>query len=85
MDWTYNCTLDYAIGTKYVYSDLSFILLGEIAERIRNSPLEVLVKQNMVRLEIHNTSFLPSSDLLYRMAPTEYSCTDYLIQPSANK
>ncbi len=31
MDWTYNCTLDYTIGTKYVYSDLSFILLGEIA------------------------------------------------------
>ena len=28
MKWTYNCTLDYPIGTKMVYSDLSFILLG---------------------------------------------------------
>lgn len=28
MSWTYNCTLDYPIATKYVYSDLSFILLG---------------------------------------------------------
>ena len=28
MDWTYNCSLDYPIATKYVYSDLSFILLG---------------------------------------------------------
>jgi CubicO group peptidase (beta-lactamase class C family) len=34
MDWLYNCTLNYPIGTKYIYSDLSFILLGEIAERI---------------------------------------------------
>jgi CubicO group peptidase (beta-lactamase class C family) len=34
MAWTYNCSLDYPIATKYVYSDLSFILLGEISERM---------------------------------------------------
>lgn len=34
MDWTYNCSLSYPIGTKFVYSDLSFILLGEIVERV---------------------------------------------------
>jgi len=28
MTWTYNCNLDYPIGQKFVYSDLSFILLG---------------------------------------------------------
>jgi len=28
MDWTYNCSLYYPIGTKMVYSDLSFILLA---------------------------------------------------------
>ena len=28
MQWTYNCSLDYPIGSKFVYSDLSFILLG---------------------------------------------------------
>ena len=28
MDWLYNCTLDYPIASAFVYSDLSFILLG---------------------------------------------------------
>lgn len=28
MQWVYMCKLDYPIGTKFVYSDLSFILLG---------------------------------------------------------
>jgi serine-type D-Ala-D-Ala carboxypeptidase len=28
MKWLYNCSLDYPIGSKMVYSDLSFILLG---------------------------------------------------------
>jgi CubicO group peptidase (beta-lactamase class C family) len=34
MDWLYTCKLQYPIGTQYVYSDLSFILLAEIAERV---------------------------------------------------
>lgn len=40
MDYIYNCKLDYPVGTKYVYSDLSFILLGEIAERVLKKPLD---------------------------------------------
>ena len=31
MEWTYNCDLNYPIESKFIYSDLSFILLGEIA------------------------------------------------------
>ncbi len=30
LNWTFNCNLTYPIGTKMVYSDLSFILLGII-------------------------------------------------------
>ena len=39
MDYIYNCKLDYPIATKFIYSDLSFILLGEIAERRMGAPL----------------------------------------------
>ena len=39
MDWVHNCTLDYPIGTAFVYSDLSFILLGEITERVTGKRL----------------------------------------------
>ncbi len=30
LNWTMNCKLDNPVGTKYVYSDLSFIVLGAI-------------------------------------------------------
>lgn len=50
MDWLYNCKLNYTIGTQFVYSDLSFILLGEIAERVLGGPLDELVKNNLRRL-----------------------------------
>lgn len=60
MDWTYNCTLDYPIATKFVYSDLSFILLGEIVERVTGKALEVYAKQMMMEMGMPNTTFLPN-------------------------
>jgi CubicO group peptidase (beta-lactamase class C family) len=60
MDWTYNCTLDYPIATKFVYSDLSFILLGEIVERVTGKALEVYAKQMMMDMGMPNTTFLPN-------------------------
>ena len=76
MSWTYNCTLDYPIATKYVYSDLSFILLGEISERISRKRLEVYSKELMEMMGMPNSTYLPNNDqLLYRIAPAEYSCT----------
>ena len=70
MDFIYNCKLDYPIGNKFVYSDLSFILLGEIAERKMGATLDDYVRVNLNRLEIYNTSFLPDPSLMYKIAPT---------------
>jgi CubicO group peptidase (beta-lactamase class C family) len=75
MDWLYTCKLNYTIGTQYVYSDLSFILLAEIAERVLKKPLDVLVRDNLKRMEITNTMYNPDSSLHYKIAPTEYSGT----------
>jgi CubicO group peptidase (beta-lactamase class C family) len=50
MDFLYSCKLDYPIGTKFVYSDLSFILLAEIAERRMGAPLDDFVRINLNRL-----------------------------------
>ncbi len=50
MDFIYSCKLDYLIGTKFVYSDLSFILLAEIAERRMGAPLDDFVRINLNRL-----------------------------------
>lgn len=40
IDYIITCKLDNPIGTVFVYSDLSFILLGEIVERITKQKLE---------------------------------------------
>ena len=47
MEWVYTCPLDYPIATKMVYSDLSFILLAEIAERVTQKSIDVLTKERM--------------------------------------
>ena len=47
MDWIYNCKLDAPIGSQFVYSDISFILLGEIVERVSGITLNENVKANL--------------------------------------
>ena len=53
-----------------MYSDLSFILLGQIAERVIGGPLDDYVKLNLERLEIYNTSYLPKNEIFFKIAPT---------------
>ena len=40
LNWTINSKLDYPLGTKYVYSDLGFIILGHIVEIITKKTLD---------------------------------------------
>ena len=68
------CTLDLREqpGTKFVYSDVNFILLGEIVKRISGKGLNVFAKQNFFDpLQMEDTGFLPKSRLRSRIAPTE--------------
>ncbi len=64
--------LEYAPGTKTVYSDLGFILLGEILERITGKTLDQLAHvQIFAPLNMADTMFNPPKNLLSRIAPTE--------------
>ncbi len=40
-NWTYTTPLKYATGTKYIYSDVNFIVLQIIVERITGMSLAV--------------------------------------------
>ena len=81
MHWTYNCSLSYPIGTKMVYSDLSFILLGEISERVTGKPLNIYTAELMQEMGMPSSTYLPDLEhLLHRIAPTEYSGTSSAIQ-----
>jgi uncharacterized protein YbbC (DUF1343 family)/CubicO group peptidase (beta-lactamase class C family) len=60
-------------GTNFIYSDINFIILGELVWRIFGEPLNTYCAEHIFRpLEMDDTGFNPSSDLRPRIAPTEY-------------
>jgi len=64
--------LEYAPGTKTVYSDLGFILLGEILERATGKTVDQLAhEQIFAPLDMADTTFNPPKNILSRIAPTE--------------
>jgi CubicO group peptidase (beta-lactamase class C family) len=64
--------LEYAPGTKTIYSDLGFILLGEILERATGKTVDQLARQQIFGpLHMGSTMFEPPKNLLGRIAPTE--------------
>lgn len=64
-------------GTRFVYSDINFELLGEIVRRLSRKPLDEFAREQIFEpLGMRDTMFLPlrsqvSEALLARIAPTE--------------
>src|SRR3954452_252382 len=59
-------------GTRFIYSDTNFILLGEIVRRLSGMSLSEYAKQTVYQpLGMTDTGFLPDSALRSRIAPTE--------------
>jgi CubicO group peptidase (beta-lactamase class C family) len=68
--------LDYAPGTKTVYSDLGFILLGEILKRVTGRTIDQLAQERIFApLGMNDTMFKPTKALAGRIAPTENDTT----------
>lgn len=74
--------LDYEVGAKAVYSDLSMILLAEAMERIAERPFDECLKRRVFDpLQMNETRFSPTAlnrhtgetdpDMCRRCAPTE--------------
>ena len=64
--------LVYEPGAESIYSDIGFILLGAMIERLTGRPLGELAQERIFRpLEIADTMFRPSRSLRARIAPTE--------------
>ena len=62
-------------GETFIYSDLNFLLLGEIVRRVSGMPLDVFAAERLfIPLGMRDTSFLPGADRVARIAPTE-ACT----------
>lgn len=59
-------------GKRVVYSDLGFILLGEIASRTLGLPLEEAARQKVFEpLGMTDAGYLPRLDIAHRIAATE--------------
>ncbi len=59
-------------GEKTIYSDLGFIVLGKVIERITGRSLEENFRVRFAEpLGLHSTVFNPPDSLHYRIAPTE--------------
>jgi CubicO group peptidase (beta-lactamase class C family) len=64
--------LDSVPGAEFQYSDINFILLGEIVRRVSKTPLEIFVRQEIFApLKMVDTGFLPPTNEWLRIAPTE--------------
>jgi beta-N-acetylhexosaminidase len=60
-------------GTKIEYSDLGFILLGEIVSRVTGTSLDAFAQREIFSpLGMHNSRFNPPRSLRARIAPTEH-------------
>jgi uncharacterized protein YbbC (DUF1343 family)/CubicO group peptidase (beta-lactamase class C family) len=59
-------------GVRFVYSDINFILLGEIVHRLTGKMLNDYARENFYEpLGMRETMFLPPVSLRSRIAPTE--------------
>lgn len=60
------------IGTKFVYSDVNFIVLGEIVKRVSGQSVHEFSREHIFKpLGMQSTGYLPSEALRAKAAPTE--------------
>src|SRR5437588_7118934 len=59
-------------GSRFVYSDINYIALGEVVHRVSGMMLNEFARQNIfVPLGMRDTGFRPDAKLTSRIAPTE--------------
>ncbi|MCR9198042.1 MAG: beta-lactamase family protein [Planctomycetaceae bacterium] len=59
-------------GTRFAYTDVGFIVLGELIQRISGQPLNEFVRQRVFdRLQMNETGYLPGDALRRRCAVTQ--------------
>jgi uncharacterized protein YbbC (DUF1343 family)/CubicO group peptidase (beta-lactamase class C family) len=71
-------------GAVFRYSDINYILLGEVVRRVSGEPLDVFARRNVfLPLGMHDTGFRPRSSP--RIAPTENGLRGTVHDPTARR
>ncbi|MDE2595115.1 MAG: DUF1343 domain-containing protein [Burkholderiales bacterium] len=78
-------------GTRMIYSDINFIVLGELVQRVARMPLPAYVRRRILQpLHMHDTAYLPGRAVWPRVAPTELLADGHVLRgqvhdPSARR
>jgi uncharacterized protein YbbC (DUF1343 family)/CubicO group peptidase (beta-lactamase class C family) len=73
-------------GSRFVYSDLNFIVLGEIIRRVSGQPLDVYCRHHLFQpLGMRNTYFCPPPSLYDRLAATKEDSLGEVHDPTAQR
>jgi len=73
-------------GERFIYSDINFILLGEIVRRLSGKSLAEFAREVVFEpLQMRDTAFLPPRQWLARIAPTEGSLRGVVHDPTARR
>lgn len=59
-------------GTRFIYSDVGFIVLGKLVEKVTSRSLDQFVREEVLQpVGMHDTFFVPPESVRFRIAPTE--------------
>lgn len=73
MDYVLQLPLEHPPGTHYVYSDINFITLGALVEKLSGEREDVFIKKHLTGpLHMTDTMYDPPTSLKPRIAATEY-------------
>ena len=73
LDYVLQLPLEHPPGTHYVYSDINFITLGALIEKLSGEREDVFIRKHLTGpLHMTDTMYDPPADLKPRIAATEY-------------
>jgi uncharacterized protein YbbC (DUF1343 family)/CubicO group peptidase (beta-lactamase class C family) len=68
-------------GSRFVYSDVNFVVLGALVERVSGKRLDEYCEKNIFQpLGMTHTRFLPPAAWLPKIAPTQYDEHDKMLR-----
>lgn len=71
----------YPPGARFLYSDINFIVLGALVERVSEMSLDQYCQKNIFApLGMTHTRFLPPSSWIPKIAPTQFDEHDHMLR-----
>ncbi|HTA25865.1 MAG TPA: serine hydrolase [Terriglobales bacterium] len=68
-------------GSRFLYSDVNFIVLGALVERVSGMPLDQYCRQHIFTpLGMAQTRFLPPPSWLMKIAPTQFDEQNHMLR-----